>query len=174
MAYATSPDKALAVGMIKKRLSAAQSFTSTTAAIVTDFSQATTAGTFKFVYYIRYRSTATGTGVSFAVNYSGTVTSFIWNQRWVSTSSTASVNGATQNDVAAAGRVIGNFASRAAFTTARGNTGSVDTADSDLLMIIEGLMVVTVAGNLELYMGSESTTSVSIREDSVVLITQVA
>ena len=174
MAYATSPDQAKNVGMIKKRLTASQSVASTTPAKITDLDQATETGTFKFTYYILYQSTATGTGVIFAVNYSGTVTSFVWNQRWVCTSSTASTNAATQNDIAAAGRVIANFASRAKFTTARGNTGSVDTANADMLMIIEGIMVVTAAGNLEIYLGSETGTSVSAQANAVLLETQIA
>ena len=164
MAYATSPDQAQNVGMIKKRLTASQSVASTTPAKITDLDQATETGTFKFTYYILYQSTATGTGVIFAVNYSGTVTSFVWNQRWVCTSSTASTNAATQNDIAAAGRVIANFASRAKFTT----------ANADMLMIIEGIMVVTAAGNLEIYLGSETGTSVSAQANAVLLVTQIA
>ena len=174
MAYATSPDDALNVGMIKKRLSAQQTNATITPTKVTGLDQTTEIGTFVFNYMIRYRSTAAGTGVRFDVNYSGTVTSFVWNQRWVCTSSTASTNAATQNDIAAAGRVIANFASRAKFTTARGNTGSVDTANADMLMIIEGIMVVTAAGNLEIYLGSETGTSVSAQANAVLLVTQIA
>ena len=173
MAYATSPDDALNVGMIKKRLSAQQTNATTTPTKVTGLDQATEIGTFVFQYMIRYRSTATTTGVRFDVNYTGTITSFVWNQRWVDASSTASTAAPDQDEILAAGAVIGAFASRAKGTAGRGTTLSVDTANADMLMIIEGLMVVTVAGNLELYHGSETAVTTSIEADSVLMIIQV-
>lgn len=173
MSYATSPEDAKNVGMIKKRLTTLQTSTSATPAKVTGLDQATGIGTFVFSYFIRYRSTATANGVRFDVNHTGTVTSFVWNQRWVDTSSTASTAAPDQNEILAAGAVMGSFASRAKGTAGRGTTLSVDTVDVDMFMLIEGLMVVTVAGNLELYFGGETATSCTIEADTVLTLTEV-
>lgn len=140
---------------ICKALSADDAKTATAAAKVTGLDLALPIGTYQFQYFIRYQTAATTTGISFGLNYSGTVTSFVWNQRWVDVSATAATAAPDQDEVLATGGVMGAFASRAKTTSARGVTISVDTASADMLMIIEGLMVVTVAGNLELWAGTE-------------------
>ena len=159
--------------MIKKRLSAQQTNATITPTKVTGLDQTTEIGTFVFNYMIRYRSTAAGTGVRFDVNYSGTVTSFVWNQRWVDAGATASTAAPDQDEVLATGAVAGAFASRAKGTSGRGTTLSVDTANADMLMIIEGLMVVTAEGDLQLYHGSETAATTSVEADSVLTIIQV-
>lgn len=112
-------------------------------------------GTYVFNYYVLYQSAATTTGVRFDVNFTGTVTKFAWNQMWVDVSATAATAAADQDAVLTTGSVYGAFASRAKGTAGRGTTISVDTANADMLMRIEGIMIVTVAGDLELWHGSE-------------------
>lgn len=112
-------------------------------------------GVYVFNYYVLYQSAATTTGVRFDVNFTGTVTKFAWNQMWVDVSATAATAAADQDAVLSTGSVYGAFASRAKGTAGRGTTISVDTANADMLMRIEGIMIVTVAGDLELWHGSE-------------------
>lgn len=169
MAYLSLGDS-----LVTKRLAAQTTRATTTPAIVTGLSLPTEVGVYTFKYYLIYRSTNTNTGVRFDVNYTGTVTNFVWIQRWVDTSATASTAAPDQDDVAAAGGVIGSFSSRAKGTAGRGTTVSVDTANADMLMIIEGIMVVTVAGSLDLYFAGETATTVSLEAGCSLIVTPIA
>jgi len=162
------------VNPITKALSANQTSSSVTPAKVTNLDQVAGPGTWAFQYFVRYQSSVTGTGVRFDVNHSGTVTSFVWNQRQVDVSATAATAAPDQDQIGAASAVMGAFASRAKGTAGRGTTLSVDTANADMLTIIEGLMVVTASGNLELYFGSEATGSTqTIMQDSALILTKI-
>ena len=66
-----------ALGLYSARLASDDSKTSTTAAKVTGLDLALPVGSFAFEYYLRYTTAATGTGIAFGVNFSGTVTSFV-------------------------------------------------------------------------------------------------
>jgi hypothetical protein len=169
MSYATLGDS-----ITTKRLAAQTTRTTVTPAIVTGLSLSTEVGVYTFKYYLIYRSTNTNTGVRFDVNYTGTVTNFVWIQRWVDVSATASTAAPDQDEIIAAGGVIGGFSSRAKGTAGRGTTLSVDTANADMLMILEGIMVVTVAGSLDLYFAGETTTSVSLEAGSALVVTPIA
>lgn len=136
--------------------------TSVTPAKQTALDLATGTGIFNFQYFIRYQTAALTTGIKFDVNHTGTVTAFLWNQRYIDVSATAATAAPDQDNVLATAAVMGGFASRAKGTAGRGTTISVDTANADMLMIIEGLAVVTVTGNLELYMGTEVAASGAI------------
>lgn len=146
----------------------------TTAATITELDMTLPAGTYVFQYFIRYQSAATTTGVKFDVNHSGTVTAFVWNQRWSDLSATASTAVPDQNAIGAAGHVMGTFASRAKGTAGRGVTLSVDTINADMLMIIEGLCIVTVSGDLQLYHGSEVAAQSSVMPGTALIVRQVA
>lgn len=127
-------------------------------------------GTYVANYYIWYQNGATTTGIRFDLNFTGTVSVFLWNQMWVDTSATASTAAADQDAVGAAGQVYGAFASRAKGTAGRGTTISVDTANGDMLMRIEALFVVTVAGDLELWHGSEVAAISTVKAGSSLIL----
>lgn len=164
------------MGVQKKRLSSTVNSTSVTPAKVTGLDLTTGVGTFIFEYFIRWQAATATTGIKFDVNHSGTVTSFVWNQRYVDTSATAATAVPDQDAVGAAAQVMGAFASRAKGTAGRGVLLSADTAASDMLTIIEGLAVVTVTGDLQLYHGAEvaAAGNVSVMQDSVLRLTAVA
>lgn len=156
-------------------LSGDQSNSTTTPTEVTGLSVVNVQpGTYVFNYYIMYQSAATTTGVKFDVNFTGTVTKIVWNQMWVDTSATASTAAADQDAVGAAGQVYGAMASRAKGTAGRGTTISVDTANADMLMRIEGIMIVTVAGDLELWHGSEVAAASTILARSSLILHKTA
>jgi len=157
-----------------KALAADQSNSTVTPTKVTGLDVPSGVGTFIFEYYIRYQSAATTTGVRFGVNHSGTVTTFLWNQRWVDVLGTASSAAPDQDAIAVAGHVVGSFASRAKTTAGRGTTVSVGLANADLLMIIEGLAVVTVAGDIQLYHGSEVAAATTVKAGSSLRLTRTA
>ena len=66
------------------------------------------------------------------------------------------------------------MASRAKGTAGRGTTLSVDTINADMMMVIEGLMIVTVAGDLQLYHGSENAVATTIKTGSSLVLTKTA
>lgn len=131
-------------------------------------------GTYIFRYTLRYQSTASGTGVRFSANFDGTVTSFVQQCRWVDASATASTAAPDQDAVGAAGQVMGAMAGRVKSVAGLGTTISVDTQDADMMMILEGMMVVTVAGELELWHGSEGAVATKVMAGSVVEVLKAA
>jgi len=139
---------------------------------VTGLDQVVGVGTWIFNYYIRYRSSTATTGMKFAVNHSGTVTSFVANSRWVGVSSSDATGNATQDG---GNFVVTSRAARAISTSEWGGTNNVDTTDADMLMIIEGLMVVTVSGDIQLYAGNEINSShVTVMANSSLILTKIA
>lgn len=163
-----------AASVFTKDLLSDQSNSTTTPTNVTGIEFPCGLGVWLFEYYIIYQAAATTTGVKFDVNHDGTVTTFVWNQRWVDVSATASTAVPDQDNVGAAGHVVGSFASRAKGTAGRGVTLSVDTADAAMLMIIEGIAVVTVAGNIELYHGSEVAAASTVKAGTALRLTKIA
>jgi hypothetical protein len=112
-------------------------------------------GLWQYQYFIRYQAAVVTTGVKFAVDHQGTVTVNTYNARYVDVSATAATGAPTQNGPATAtAQVMAAFSARADNTTV-GPTASVDAANSDMLMVIEGVLKVTVAGALRLMHASE-------------------
>lgn len=149
---------------------ATESNSTTTPTEVAGLTRALGVGNYMFIYAIAYQAAATTTGVRFDVNFTGTVTRFVWWQRWVDVSATAATAAADQDEILSTGAVMGAFASRAKGTAGRGTTLSVDTANADMLMIIEGVMTVTVAGEIELWHGSEVAAASSVMPGSMLVI----
>lgn len=157
-----------------KLLTGDQSNSTTTPTKVTGLTLAVGVGTYQFQYNIIYQAAATTTGVRFSVNHDGTVTSFVANSRWVDNSATASTAAADQDAIGAAGQCVGAMAARAISTAGWGTTISVDTANADMLMIIEGSVVVTAAGNLDLWHGSEVAAASTTKAGSSVIVNRVS
>ncbi len=127
-------------------------------------------GTFVFNYYILHQADAATTGIRFDVNHTGTVTSFVWNQMFVGLTQTAADANPDQDEVLATASIYNAFSSRGKGTAGRGTTLSVDTLAADMLMRIEGLMVVTVDGDLELWHGSEVAANTTVKAGSSLLL----
>ena len=146
--------------------------TSTTAEVTGIRATVGSTGNYIFQYLLRYQATVATTGVKFDVNFTGTANSFQWVQMWSDVSATASTAVPDQDNIGAAGHVMGSFASRAKGTAGRGQTLSVDTANADLLMIIEGLMVVSTTGDLALWHASEVTATSTMKAGSSLILTK--
>ncbi len=155
-------------------LSADQSNSTTTLTAVTGLTLAVAPGTWKFQYLLAYQAAAATTGVRFSVNHTGTLTLFLANQSWVDVLATASSAAPTQAGVGAAGQAVGAMSARAKSTAGWGTTISVDAAASDMLMVIDGLMVVTVAGNIELWHGSEVAAASTVKAGSTLILQKAA
>jgi hypothetical protein len=140
---------------------------------VTGLTAAMGVGTWNFRYTIVYQTSVTTTGVRFSVNHSGTVTKFTYNWGYVDTTATASTAAATQAAVGAAAQVYGVFAARAKTTAGTGVTISADIANGDCQADIWGMAVVTVAGSIALYHGSETAAATTVMAGSSLIMTKV-
>jgi hypothetical protein len=162
-----------AAAVFVKALASDQSNSTTTPTNVTGLETPCGVGVWIFEYYLVYRAAATTTGVKFSANHDGTVTTFVYWWRWVDVSATASTAVPTQAAVGAAGQVMGAMAARAKTTGGTGVTLSVDVADADMMAVLEGVAVVTVAGNIELWHGSEVAAASTVRAGSGLRLTRL-
>lgn len=128
-------------------------------------------GTWHFKYNIRYQSGATTTGVDFAVNHTGTTGAFLMTT-WFATTGTTATSGAPDQTSSVTATMIEGKAQRTK-NTAVGATQSVDTANADMHMIIEGTIVVTATGSLELKHASETTAASTVMADSILELTKI-
>lgn len=146
----------------------------TTAARITGMDCTVDVGTYKFEYWIRYVTSVTTTGVKFSVNHTGTVSYIAGWARYASTGTTASTGAASQAVNGATGNVHESWSFRAKSTAAGiGPTVSADTT-GDMLMCIEGTLIVTATGTLELYHASETAASTTVKAGTLLLLTQVS
>lgn len=158
-------------GLTVVKLASDQSNSTSTPTEVTGLSVVNTGtGVFVFNYYILYQAAAATTGVKFDINHTGTLTAIVWNQMFVGLIATAADANADQDAILAAANVYNSFASRGKGTAGRGVTLTVDTGAADMLMRIEGLMIVSVDGDLELWHGSEVAAASTIRAGSSLLL----
>jgi len=131
----------------------------TTATEATGLTTTTGVGTFKFQYMLRYQTAATTTGTKVSVNHTGTVAFFVYNLLMVDTSATAATGTADQDMIPTTGGVYAGWASRAKSTDGKMINVGVDSANADMLAIVDGLCQVTVDGSLALWWGSEAAAS---------------
>lgn len=113
------------------------------------------AGIYTFEYYIRAQFAGANQSIKFAVNHTGTTTSFSYSFQYPGTFSSTATGAIDQVVNATTGAVWCQQSTRIKNTTLGPET-NVDTIDSDILFRISGMAVVTVSGTLELYYGAES------------------
>lgn len=130
-------------------------------------------GTYQFVYHVVYQGAATTTGVRLSVNFTGTQTAFVAFLTFMSIVAADATAGASQAQVLSTGAPYRGFSARAPSTAGWSTTISVDAANSNMLISVEGTVVVTVAGNLELWHGSEVAAASTVKAGSNVVLTKV-
>jgi hypothetical protein len=110
-------------------------------------------------YYFRcqlvYQTSATTTGIGVAVNHTGTLTQFVVERRFSDNIATASSGAASEINTLAANAVYASQGSRTKNTLIGAVTISVDTANTDMITMIEGFFVVSVTGTLEIKLEAE-------------------
>lgn len=158
------------------RLSGDVANATATAAKITGLDTVVGPGTYKFEYWIRYQSSITGLGVKFSVNHTGTIVSFTVVLRYSGTGTTSVGDTADQQIENGVGTIYQAMAARAVSVAANlGPTVNTDAANSDLLTVIEGLIIVTVSGNIELYHAASSAAGTStVKEGTSLILTQIA
>ena len=118
-------------------------------------------GRWYFRCQLVFQTTATTTGIGLAVNHTGTLTQFQVVNKWVDTLATATTGGVRRGGAGAgtggvvAGNVYGSHAGSDLNTLIGAVNIDVQTANADHLMIIEGFMVVSVSGDLQIKLEAE-------------------
>lgn len=141
------------------RLGSQHSISSATGTEVTGLSQVLEAGTYVFRYHLISRqATATTDAPQYGVNFDGTSTTKNFIMSWAdATTALTGQTGIMDNVGIKTAGFIGGMAHNALATTAcnMGTTVGVAATGADILCFIDGLIIVTVSGNLELWHASE-------------------
>jgi hypothetical protein len=166
-----------------KRLNSTHSVSSATPSKVTDLDMALEAGTYTFDYRLIQRSATITVGLQYNLNFStGTVTGKGWWFQYADLSSTLlAAIGTMAHDTSTStlgfqmAKAEDDFA-----TTAAGNMGPIATTNpvqttaTDIMAKITGILVVTVAGTLELWHGSETATATTVEVGSSLVVVRTA
>jgi hypothetical protein len=145
--------------------------TTTNAVVMTTTSLA--AGTYKYRYDIIAQSGATTTAHKFAVNFTGTVTKTVYHLFFPSQGVTAATGVVDQDQNVTTGNVWAHESARANNVTLGPGT-DLDTASADIHYVVEGILVVSTSGDLQLLHGSEVAASSQVMSGTTLTLERVA
>ena len=131
------------------------------------------AGTWHFRYVLLYQAAATTTGIKAQVNHTGTSGQFVSDFRHTASLATASSGIGATLVQGTSGNVRESRPESVKDTITSVNVGVV-SANTDVMAVIEGFVVVTVSGSLELKVGTEvAASAVRLMADSMLILTKV-
>lgn len=161
-----------------KRLNNQHSVSTQACTEVTELTMPVEAGTYEFDYRLLVQSATITVGPWFNFNFDGTASKARWWFQYADLSSTLlAAIGTMAHDTSTS--TLGFQMAKAEddmATTANGNMGPVATTNPvqtqavDIMCTIKGIIVVTVAGNLELWHGSETATATSVEVGSSLVV----
>jgi hypothetical protein len=130
-------------------------------------------GTYIFQYYLLVQSATTTVSPMLGINFTGTAAVKAFRLRYPGTGTTA-ITGVADDVGANTGQIEESMEQNAFSTTTpnMGFTGGVATINTNILVMIEGLIIVTATGNLELWHGSETATATSVKAGSSAVLKQ--
>lgn len=162
-----------------QRLDTQHSVSSTTPTKVTDLDTDLDPGTYTFDYRLLVQSATITVGPQFNLNFTGTATRARWWFEYADLSATLlAAIGTMAHDTSTS--TLGFLMAKAEddfATTAAGNMGPVattnpvQTAATDHMCIIRGIIVVSAVGDLQLWHGSETATATSVEVGSSLVTT---
>lgn len=160
------------------RLGAQHAISATAGTKVTALDQALEVGTFAFQYYLILRSATITVSPLLGVNFTGTGTPLMIFRFADDTAALTDEKHTMSNQGSQAFGFMSGMANSVKTTTAPNMgstaTNAVKTAATDTLVIIEGIVIVTVAGNLELWHSSETATATSVEVGTSLIVTRTA
>ena len=159
------------------RLGSQHSISSVTGTKVTGLDMTLEAGTYAFTYSLIVRSATTTVGPMLGVNFTGTAAVKTMVASWADATTviTAEVHAMDDQGILGAGFISG-MANKAYTTTSpnMGTTVGVSSTASDIPMFINGIVIVTAPGNLELWHSSETATATSVEVGSSLVVIRTA
>jgi len=124
------------------------------------------AGTWKFKYTLIYQSNNGGSGIGLAINHTGTAGEFAARWSHVTTGSTAATGVGDDDTAQANGQMMegkmGNTLDALIGSTSTG----VAAVDTDIIAVLEGIIVVTATGSLELKARVQTSATMLLMADS--------
>jgi len=160
-------------------LSSAHSVSATTPTKVTGLDTTVEAGTYTFDYRLFVRAATAGVAPQFNFNFTGTVTKATWWYQYADLSATllAAIGQASHNVTTQTLGFGMAQSENVEATTAVGNmgpAGGLQSTATDTMILITGLLLVTVSGNLELWHGSETATATTVEAGSSLTVVRTA
>lgn len=146
--------------------------TNSTTTFQTVMSTKLSPGTYAFRYWVCYQAAAATTGVKFQFTFTGTASRFLASSQYQTTGGAAATGAADQVTTTTA-QLVEGWSARA-LSSSLGPSLSVDTANADMLLIIDGLIVVTVQGTLNLQHASEVVAASTVKAGSSAVFQKVA
>lgn len=159
-----------------RRLNTQHTVSSSTGTEVTGLQHSLTAGTYTFTYYLITQTANTTVGKAFGINYTGTAVSLTAWLRYADTGTAASTGIADADTAGIAEEIHGIFATRTESTTAPdlGPLTNHAASATNTMMVLEGVIVVSDAGDLELWTNSDAATQTSVEVGSSVIVMKTA
>lgn len=155
-----------------KALAADHTLAATTATEVTGLGpMVLEPGTYTYKFDLIVQSSATATGIGLGVNFTGTAAVRTIMLTYPSTGA-AAVTGVVDDVGVATGEIVEHNVQTAFTTTAPNmvNTAGFATANASCRMCIEGVLVVTATGDLELWHSSETAANTSVKAGSSLVV----
>lgn len=163
----------LVVADMVKTLSSNQATTSTTATAATALSTTLGAGTYLVKVWVVYQAAATTTGIQMYLRHTGTTTRCAATWYTLTTGTTAATGVADQSTTSTA-QVLEGKGQRVS-NTANGAMQGVDTANADQFAVLEGIVIVTASGTLDLMFSTEvSGSAVTLMPGTSLVVTKAA
>jgi hypothetical protein len=134
------------------------------------------AGTYVYRFTLIVQSATTTVGIGLGVNFTGTAAVRTIFASYPSTGTTAT-SGVMDDVGAVTGQIVEHNVQTAFSTTSPNigpNTAGFATANANVPVTIEGVLVVTVSGDLELWHSSETATATSVMAGSSLVVNRTA
>jgi len=131
------------------------------------------AGVWKFKYTLIYQSSSTSVGIQFGINHTGTVVDYA--ARWSHvTSGTTAVTAIGDNFTGTTGGALmeGMAGDTLNFRIGTASTG-VQLANSNILVVVEGILVISATGSLQFKFAGETTAQVRIQPDMILELMKI-
>lgn len=131
-------------------------------------------GTWKFKYTLFYETAATTTGIGFGVNHTGTATTpgLMWHH--ITTGGAAATGIGDDVSATSAGQLSEGKSGLTLNAVIGSATAGVATANANIAAVLEGVVVVTATGTLELKIASEvAASNVLINDDSTLELIKI-
>ncbi len=143
-----------------------------TPASVTALNTTVGAGTYLVKYWVCFRSAATTTGIEMFLHHTGTVSRLVSTWYTLTTGGAAATGIADQASTLTAQMMEGK--GQRATNVASGPMQGVDAANADQFAVVEGIVIVTASGTLQLLFRSEvAASAVTIMTGTTLTLTKV-
>lgn len=131
------------------------------------------AGTYLYRYAVLCQSAATSTAHTFSVDATGTVTKHLTRLMFPSQGVSAATGTVDQELNSTTGAIVGHLSTRVD-ASALGPLAAIDTADADVLYLIDGVLITSTSGNLLLAHASELAAASTVTAGTMLYLQRMA